>query len=372
MARAEAILASVRRIHDASLTADAWQPALQSIIDLLGGDHAILLASDHTRADGAMAACVGMDQSGFARFASLEAAQWIEPAMGAIRSGAAVTRSRLMPDRQFERSGFYNDLVRPVGGFHAMVVAHQAPRLSSFVSVCRPRQAGDFDADEVAVMQALSPHFATALTVRQRLGRADLAAEGAWSALDRLNTGVIVTDATAAVVFANKAAERLFGNRKLCLDGDGLCIDDAAASRKLRGLIAACVVPSASNSSAGGTIELPRSARHAGLRIEVTRFQTERIGFDLVGCDRPLALLLVSDPQEHRRERMAALQLRFGLTHAEAEFALQIVKGDGRAAAATRSNITVGTARSHLERIFEKTGVRRQAELVRLILMDDE
>jgi DNA-binding CsgD family transcriptional regulator len=370
MTRGDAILASVQRIHDASLTADAWQSALQSITELLGGDHAILLASDHTRADGAMAASVGMDQSGSARFASLEAAQWIEPAMGAIRSGAAVTRSRLMPDRQFERSGFYNDLVRPVGGFHAMVVAHQAPTLSSFVSVCRPRQAGDFDADDVVVMQALSPHFATALTVRQRLGTADLAAHGAWSALDRLNTGVVVADATAAVVFANKTAERLFDKRKLCLDRDGICMDDAAASRKLRRLIAACADLTAPDTDAGGTVEFPSSMRQAGLRIVVTRFRAERVGIDLARCDRPLALLLVSDPEQERRDRVAALQRRFRLTPAEAEFALHIIRGDGRAAAAARLNITVGTARSHLERIFEKTGVRRQAELVRLLLSE--
>jgi DNA-binding CsgD family transcriptional regulator len=40
------------------------------------------------------------------------------------------------------------------------------------------------------------------------------------------------------------------------------------------------------------------------------------------------------------------------------------------AAAAARANITIGTARTHLEHIFEKTGVRRQAELVRLLLSD--
>lgn len=371
MARAEAILASVRRIHDASLTADGWQPALQSIIDLFSGEHAILLASERARPDAALAAGVGMDQGAFARLAAPESAQWIGHAMQAIRSGDVVTRSRVMPDRQFERTDFYNDVVRPVDGFHGVGVAHQMPAVSSFVMICRRRQAGDFDADDVAVMRMLSPHFATALHVRQRLCRADLTARGAWSALDRLNTGVIITDATAAVVFANKTAERLFGGRKLCLDREGLCLDDADASRKLRQLIAACAVPAMSNSSAGGTIELPRGARHAGLRIEVTRFQTDGVEFDPVAYERPLALLLVNDPQEHRQARMTALQQRFGLTRAEAEFALQIVEGDGRAAAAARSNISVGTARSHLARIFEKTGVRRQAELVRLFLADE-
>jgi hypothetical protein len=349
MARAEAILASVRRIHDASLTADAWQPALSSIIGLLGGDHAVLLASDSSRADGALAASFGMDKDGFARFATPEAAQWIEPAMAAIRSGAVVTRSRLISDHQFERTRFYNDVVRPVGGFHAVGVCHQGPALSSFVAVCRPRQAGDFDTDDVALMQTLSPHFATALAVRQRLGGADLAASSAWAALDRLNTGVIVADASAAILFANKTAERLFKDRNLRLDGDGLRIGDSTASQTLRRLIADCA--GAASANAGGAVELRSGPRRAALRLVVSPFRPERIGIDIPGG--ALALLLVSDPHHEQRRRMAALRRRFNLTDAEAAFVLEIVRGDGRAAAAARSNITVGTARSHLERVFE-------------------
>jgi len=49
-------------------------------------------------------------------------------------------------------------------------------------------------------------------------------------------------------------------------------------------------------------------------------------------------------------------------------FALEIVKGDGRQATADRLGITVGTARSHLSKIFDETGVTRRAELERLLL----
>jgi DNA-binding CsgD family transcriptional regulator len=62
------------------------------------------------------------------------------------------------------------------------------------------------------------------------------------------------------------------------------------------------------------------------------------------------------------------LRERFGLTPAEATFAFEIIKGDGRQATADRLGITVGTARSHLSNIFDKTGTKRQAELVRLLV----
>ncbi|AGB73841.1 transcriptional regulator, LuxR family (plasmid) [Rhizobium tropici CIAT 899] len=61
------------------------------------------------------------------------------------------------------------------------------------------------------------------------------------------------------------------------------------------------------------------------------------------------------------------LRNRSGLTRAEADVAWEILKGDGRDAAATRLGIAAATMRAHLTHIFEKTGVRRQAELVRLM-----
>lgn len=62
------------------------------------------------------------------------------------------------------------------------------------------------------------------------------------------------------------------------------------------------------------------------------------------------------------------LQHCFGLTPAEAAFAVEIAKGDGKPAAAERRGISFATARTHLSSIFEKTGTHRQAELIRLLM----
>jgi DNA-binding CsgD family transcriptional regulator len=62
------------------------------------------------------------------------------------------------------------------------------------------------------------------------------------------------------------------------------------------------------------------------------------------------------------------MQRQFGLTPAESRFVIEILKGDGIGAAAERLGILPGTARTHLHRVLAKTGTRRQADLVRLIL----
>ena len=61
-------------------------------------------------------------------------------------------------------------------------------------------------------------------------------------------------------------------------------------------------------------------------------------------------------------DRFAA---RFGLTAAETRVLGEIIGGNGLRAAAARLNISEATARTHARRIFDKTGTKRQTELIR-------
>lgn len=82
---------------------------------------------------------------------------------------------------------------------------------------------------------------------------------------------------------------------------------------------------------------------------------------------QPAALLLLSVP-EHKvpPPLLAFLRALYGLTAAEAAVAGRIGQAEAvEAAAAMR--ITPATLRWHLQRVFEKTGTARQAELVRLV-----
>ena len=83
---------------------------------------------------------------------------------------------------------------------------------------------------------------------------------------------------------------------------------------------------------------------------------------------QPWAILFVNDPARDVAVRSDHLRDEFGLTRAEAALALEILAGQGLQVAAGRLQITLTTARTHLAHIFEKTGTRRQAEVVRLIL----
>ncbi len=67
-----------------------------------------------------------------------------------------------------------------------------------------------------------------------------------------------------------------------------------------------------------------------------------------------------------RRLRMA--KVVYGLSDAQATLAAEIADGHDLAEAAVRMGITINTARTHLRRMFDKTGTRSQTGLLRMIL----
>ena len=78
--------------------------------------------------------------------------------------------------------------------------------------------------------------------------------------------------------------------------------------------------------------------------------------------------ILLVDPSRTPTPPPSVLVEAFGLTRSEAGLALALARGLSLAECATQARITTGTARRHLENIFRKTGVRRQVEVVRLVL----
>ncbi|MDI4234587.1 helix-turn-helix transcriptional regulator [Bradyrhizobium sp. Arg237L] len=375
MARADAILAAVQRIHEAPLTPDGWTCALPSIASALRSEHSIFLAQDASRA-AEFVVGFGMSSeqtAGFTAAAGPGSAFW--EIIRALPVGSVAPTSALLPDREYARTTFYNEGVRPLGAFHGLLVSPlRTPQRFVHLSTGRRLGRQDFDADDIAALRTLVPHLVTALNVAHKLAAAELRAAGARAALDRLEVSVILVDAAARILFANRSAEAILsGNDGLGVDRDGVRACSRNITRVLHRLIASCADATTINGEPGGSIELPRGEGCRPQHVVVAPFRAnaEQIDTAWFGTALPVAILIVTDPERERRMRKEHLRRRFGLTSAEADVALEILEGDGRAASAARLGIAATTVRAHLSHIFEKTGVHRQAELVRLLMQGE-
>lgn len=219
--------------------------------------------------------------------------------------------------------------------------------------VTRGASAPEFSADDAALLELVSPHFARALELRARLVRAETRMEIDGEAMDRLSVGAIVLDAAGRVVAKNRAAERWSG-------------DAAGAGPSL-----AQIVERARSVSAdveGKRLVFTSVARPDGRPPLGLAVCPMRLGMELDGSPRAGLAIFVRDPERPLGIAPDALVALYGLTRAQAGLALSLARGESLEAAAEELGIRYNTARAHLRAIFERTGVTRQAELVRLVL----
>ncbi|WP_260580580.1 helix-turn-helix transcriptional regulator [Sphingopyxis sp. PET50] len=80
-----------------------------------------------------------------------------------------------------------------------------------------------------------------------------------------------------------------------------------------------------------------------------------------------MGMELVIEIAEDAAARVERLGRMFGLTASEALLALHIADGGSTADYAAARRITRNTVRNQLQAVFDKTGARRQTELVRLL-----
>jgi DNA-binding CsgD family transcriptional regulator len=80
------------------------------------------------------------------------------------------------------------------------------------------------------------------------------------------------------------------------------------------------------------------------------------------------ALVFITDPDKPIPLDAAMLKRLFGVTPAEAALAELLCAGHTLATAAAHLEISRVTAKTHLAALFHKTGTRRQAALVRMLI----
>ncbi len=85
--------------------------------------------------------------------------------------------------------------------------------------------------------------------------------------------------------------------------------------------------------------------------------------------DQPFFNALVLDPARRSLPKASEIAAALNLTPSEARIVHGLAEGDNMEEAANRAGISISTARSYLKTVFSKTGVSRQAELVRLTLL---
>lgn len=349
----------IDRVYDAGMSFERWPDALNLMADLFGVREASLGAES---SDGIPWLFAPRTDPDYMRLYAEAYHPLNDVFHKVIRRGvgALSTDTMLAPRDELAKSVFHNEWSRPQG-YHTklggVLLAEDGWR-TVFMLTGRD----EFELDDLRLLEVFMPHLKRAVQMNARLAQADLAGQATAQFLDHMPAAAFLVDARARVLFANGAAEELVrGDHGLRVVQGALTADRSTDEMRLRTLIATRAL----GESGDGVVELGQASGQP-LRLQVMPLRGET---PLLTAHQASAIIF--DVSRHApTDPMARLRARYGFTSAEAAFALEIARGDGKQAAAERRGVSFATARTHLSRIFEKTGVHRQAELVRLLMAD--
>lgn len=205
------------------------------------------------------------------------------------------------------------------------------------------------------------PHIRRTLQIGEDIARSRAETAALADTVDGLGAGLFIVDGAAQILHANAAARRLLAAEDvLCARGGRLVACDPHANRSLR-------VALADGPMDGVPGPLPLTASDGTRRVAYTRPLKRAARSYGDGAQEPLAAVLVYKTGMECPRPPDIIAQAYKLTPTELRILLAIVEIGGAPEVAATLGIARSTVRTHVGRLFEKTGTKRQAELVRLV-----
>ncbi|MGZ3287153.1 MAG: helix-turn-helix transcriptional regulator [Xanthobacteraceae bacterium] len=363
----EQLSALIGDMYDAILDPEQRIDVIEKIASFTGG-HSGGLLSKHSLGYSEHLYCyIGADPESLQAYS--ESYPKLDPTAPTHSFGVAqvVSATDVVPYDEFRRGRFYREWARPHGWVDvASAVVEKSATSCTFLSVVRHKASGVVDDEMRRRMALVVPHVRRAYLIGKTINLGQAEAACFSDILDGLSAGMILVDGIGRVVHANAAGNAILGAADFLRTVHGrLVAGDARTNAAFREILAAADAGDAAVGLRG--IALPLTA-HDGERyvahvLPLTSGVRRQAGlaFNAVAAlfIRKAALAASTTPDVIGR--------MYKLTPAELRVLLAIVDVGGVPEVAAALGVASTTIKTHLNRLFEKTGVCRQADLVKLV-----
>jgi DNA-binding CsgD family transcriptional regulator len=351
-------------IYDAALEPARWPEVLTRVVDFVGGHGGCLLAKDPTSRDIDAHWQTGVAPHYMRLYTDTYSKLGPVAALSFGDVGQIVSVPDVVPYSEFRRSRFFREWAQPQGWVDvAVAVIEKSAERSSYLGISRNATNGMVDDEMRRRMSLVVPHVRRALRVGQSLERRQADAAAFADVLDHLSAGLFLLDTQGRIVHTNTAA-------------DGM-LSDGGLLRAIGGRLSVAPIERAVREFTTTARDTDGQIGRDGVVVPLRTGDGERyiaraLPLASVAQGRASAATEAATAVFVRRATMESsppdiIAETYRLTPTELRVLTALVEIGGVPDVAAALGVAETTVKTHLSRLFAKTGARRQAELVKLV-----
>lgn len=358
----------IGEIYDVVLQPESWSGVLRLCSEFLPGHAAALFAKGvngrgghvYYHDDGIDAA---HRQSYFDEYANLDplsAMQYFS------ETGNPVSTTDCLPYPEFVQTRFYKEWVQPQGIVDFINVKLESSQAdAAHFGIFRHERHGLVTEETRWRMRLLAPHIRRAVSISRLVEHRRLEAATLADTLDTMSAAMIMVDGTGKVAHANAAGQAMIAERDMLDVMSGrLVVTSKAVNRALFDALEAATQGDDAIGTRGVALSMTsRSGSHFVAHVlPLTSGTRKRAGREYSASSAIFVRKAELEPPSAPR-MIAEL---YGLTPSELRVLLAVFDTGSIEDIAAALGISVPTVKTHLRRLFDKTGTRRQTDLVKL------
>lgn len=365
MGTRDAVLGIVEEIYAAAEDATRWRNVVEACAAAVCTEPTGLYSHNLTSGTATFSVAINCDPAYLrtyeAHYASVDAWSATAARRNLFRPGEVLTSDSILSRRDLLRSEYYADWLHPQGIERAANICIASEKTFVANMSLMRKTDREFSAEDVRLLQAITPHLQRGLRLHHELFAARAQREELTDVLDRMPVAVMLLNAEGEVTYATRRAEIvLAANDGLAVHQKRLELSSARATAELRELVGqASGRNRAAPRHAGGAFLCERRSLRAPYELLIT---------PIGSAEAKRVAIFITDPAAIRSHETSVWRDLYHLTPTEILVATAILTDATVEDVARSLGVTRNTVKTHMKRILAKTETSNRAQLVQRLL----
>ena len=365
MHEAEELSALIADIYDTAIEPTSWPHVLAKICAFVPGCGSNLFSQDALCRVAQVHYSCGDDP----HYVQLYLDKYIKmnpffPAISFGEVGRVGTQSDIIPFDEFHETRFYREWAQPQGYVDCLFCLLEKTEAGcAMITVRRDVHNGLVDDELCRRLRLIAPHIRRAVLISRALEHSEAATDNLTNMLDHMSAGVFLIGAAGRITYVNRAGRILLSQHLTSKKGDLSIVLKDTADAVLTDLTTRRGQFDVGIDGVAEPFVDKRGEQYVAHVLPLTSGIRRLVG----NAHAAVAAAFVRKARIGWSSPAETIAKIYRLTPSEIRVLPVLVEEGGVPQVAIALGISEETVKTHLKHIFEKTGKRRQADLVKLL-----